>query len=182
MAPVTPLVEGVLLGGSAFLAGAINALAGGGTLLTYPALLAAGISPIHANATSTICLVQGSLAAFWGFRKELHNDGRLLVALAAPSLVGSVLGALLLLALSERSFALVVPWLILGATLLFLLADRLRRRFLERPEAAITGAAAGDPRRRAARWSRSTAASSARRRASSCSPRSACAGCATSIA
>ncbi len=138
-ARVTPLSQGILLGGSAFLAGVVNSLAGGGTLLTYPALLAAGISPIHANATSTICLVQGSLAAFWGYRKQLENDGRLLLALTVPCLIGSVIGAYVVLRMTERSFALVVPWLILGATLLFLLADRLRRRWINRPEAKVVG-------------------------------------------
>ena len=129
----------LFLAGSAFLAGAINSVAGGGTLLTYPALLAAGISPIHANATSTICLVQGSLAACWGYRKKLRGDGALLAALTVPCLIGSVIGALILLRMAERSFALVVPWLILGATSLFLLADRLHRRWKNRPEALVTG-------------------------------------------
>src|SRR5690348_14911243 len=104
---------------SSFLAGAINSIAGGGTLLTYPALIAAGASPIHANATSTFSLVPGALAAFWGYRKEmLHTDGKLLAALALPSLIGAVIGALIVLDLSEHHFALVVPWLILGATAL----------------------------------------------------------------
>ena len=71
-----PLAQTALLGGSAFVAGAINSLAGGGTLLTYPALLAAGISPIHANATSTLALVQGQLAGFWGYRNKLRGDRR----------------------------------------------------------------------------------------------------------
>jgi uncharacterized membrane protein YfcA len=140
MAHVTPLAQNALLGGSAFLAGAINSLAGGGTLLTYPALLAAGISPIHANATSTLSLVQGQLAAAWGYRRTLKGAGRLLIALAAPSLLGSVVGALILLHLTERSFALLVPWLILGATLLFLLSDRLRGRWRNQPEQPMTGA------------------------------------------
>ena len=132
------ITETALLGGSAFVAGVINSIAGGGTLLTYPALLAAGISPIHANATSTVCLVQGSLASFWGYRRSLKNDGRLLLALALPSLIGSVAGALILLRLSERTFAVLVPWLILGATSLFLLADRLHRRWKDSPEAPLT--------------------------------------------
>jgi uncharacterized membrane protein YfcA len=136
---LSPGLQIALLAASAFFAGAINSLAGGGTLLTYPALLAVGISPIHANATSTVSLVQGSLAAFWGYRRELRHDGRLLAALTVPSLVGAAAGALVVLRLSERSFALVVPWLILGATALFLLSDRLHRRWRERPEAAPTG-------------------------------------------
>jgi uncharacterized membrane protein YfcA len=129
----------LLLVGSAFAAGVVNSLAGGGTLITYPALLAAGLSPIHANATSTVCLVQGSLAAFWGYRRKLRGDGPLLALLALPCLAGSAAGALLLLHIGERSFALVVPWLILGATALFLLSDRLRRRLGTRPETRVTG-------------------------------------------
>jgi uncharacterized membrane protein YfcA len=128
-----------LLVGSAFLAGIVNSIAGGGTLITYPALLAAGLSPIHANATSTVCLVQGSLAAFWGYRKKLRGDGALLAFLALPCLFGSALGALALLQIGEHKFALVVPWLILGATMLFLLADRLRRRWTGRPEVKVDG-------------------------------------------
>ena len=138
MARVTPLAQNALLAGSAFLAGAINSLAGGGTLLTYPALLAAGVSPIHANATSTLSLVQGQLAAAWGYRRTLRGAGKLLLALALPSLAGSLLGALLLLHLTEHSFALLVPWLILGATLLFILSDRLRSLGRDRPEQPLT--------------------------------------------
>jgi hypothetical protein len=135
---VSPLAEAALFAVSAFLAGAVNALAGGGTLLTYPALLAAGISPIHANATSTLSLVQGQLASAWGFRKKLKGDGRLLGWLALPSLLGAVVGAMLLIKVHERSFTLLVPWLILGATLLFLIADRLGRRWQGRPESPLT--------------------------------------------
>ncbi len=133
-----PLVEAALLSASAFAAGAVNSVAGGGTLLTYPALLACGISPIHANATSTLSLVQGQLASVWGFRKQLRRSGRLLLLLALPSLVGAIAGALALLRMSEHSFKLLVPWLILGATLLFLLSDQIHRRWKGRPEAPMT--------------------------------------------
>jgi uncharacterized membrane protein YfcA len=134
---VSPWLPGVLLGGSAFVAGGVNAIAGGGTLLTYPALLAAGVSPIHANATSTLSLVQGQLSSVWGFRKKLRGQGRLAWTLALPSLLGAAVGAWLLLVISEHSFRLVVPWLILGATLLFLASDRLRR--FQGPEVPING-------------------------------------------
>jgi uncharacterized membrane protein YfcA len=136
---VTLIEQTALLGTSAFLAGVVNSLAGGGTLLTYPALLASGMSPIHANATSTVCLVQGSLAAFWGYRGKLKGDRRLLALLALPCLVGAAVGAWVVLNLSNHAFALIVPWLILGATCLFLLADRLHRRWRGRPEVALTG-------------------------------------------
>jgi uncharacterized membrane protein YfcA len=136
---MSPLAQPLFLAAAAFLAGVINSIAGGGTLLTYPALLGAGITPIHANATSTVCLVQGSLAAFWGYRRKLEHDGLLLIALAIPSVIGSAIGALILLRLSERSFAMVVPWLILGATSLFLLSNRLRQRWRSKPEVRMTG-------------------------------------------
>jgi uncharacterized membrane protein YfcA len=124
---VNPWLQIGLYVASAFVAGAVNAVAGGGTLLTYPALLAAGISPVHANATSTLSLLQGQLAAVWGFRRQLKGDVRLAAWLSLPSLIGAIGGALLLLVISEHAFKLVVPWLILGATLLFVVSDRLRR-------------------------------------------------------
>jgi uncharacterized membrane protein YfcA len=121
---MSPWLQLSILVMSAFAAGAVNAIAGGGTLLTYPALLAVGISPVHANATSTLALLQGQLAAAWGFRRRI--DRRLALVLALPSLVGAVAGALLLVRISEHDFKLVVPWLILGATVLFLISDRMR--------------------------------------------------------
>jgi len=136
---VDPALQSALLGASAFIAGAVNSIAGGGTLLTYPALLAAGVSPIHANATSTVALLQGQLAAVWGFRRRLSGDRKLALLLALPSLAGASVGALLLVAISDHSFTLLVPWLILGATLLFLLSDRLYRRFRDHPEVELTG-------------------------------------------
>jgi uncharacterized membrane protein YfcA len=136
---VNPALELCVLGGSAFLAGAINSLAGGGTLLTYPALLLCGVPPVRANATSTLSLVQGQIASVVGFRRPLRGDRRLLVLLALPSLLGAVAGALLLLRGSERAFALIVPWLIVGATLLFLLSERLQRRVRDLPAATLTG-------------------------------------------
>src|SRR4051812_45119248 len=112
------VAHALLLVVAAFGAGAVNAVAGGGTLLTYPSLLAAGISPIHANATSTVALVPGALSAFWGYRGAAASDRRVLWALLVPSIVGGVVGAWIVLMVSERSFAQLVPWLILAATLL----------------------------------------------------------------
>jgi uncharacterized membrane protein YfcA len=109
-------------------AGAVNSIAGGGTLFTFPSLIAAGLSPIAANATSTVSLVPGSGAAMWGYRQEVMKDRRYLLALAAPSLVGGFCGAQLVLASGEALFAKVVPWLILGATVLFALQERITKR------------------------------------------------------
>jgi len=112
---------------AAALAGGMNALAGGGTLVTFPSLLAFGVAPVAANATSTVALVPGGFSAFWGFRHDVAGDRAELAWMAAPSLVGGALGAWLVLAVGNRTFAHVVPWLIYGATLLFVAQAPLRR-------------------------------------------------------
>ena len=158
----------VVLVAAAALAGAMNALAGGGTLVTFPSLLAFGVSPVAANATSTVALVPGGVGGFWGFRHDVAGDRRELLWMAVPSLVGGALGALLVLWVGNRTFARVVPWLIYGATLLFV-AQAPIRRFIDRRIGA--DGAPAPPRAagaRAVRSSRSTAASSARPWASSC--------------
>ena len=103
---------------AAFFAGTVNAVAGGGTLLSYPALIAIGRDPIIANATSTVALWPGSLASMFGYRRELQGTRRWLLLLTLPSLIGGGLGAVLLLITPSRVFAAIVPWLILGATAL----------------------------------------------------------------
>ena len=112
---------------AAALAGGMNALAGGGTLVTFPSLLAFGVSPVAANATSTVALVPGGLGGFWGFRHDVAGDRSELLWMVLPSLVGGALGALLVLWVGNRTFARVVPWLIYGATLLFLVQAPIRR-------------------------------------------------------
>ena len=120
-------------------AGAINALAGGGTLVSFPALLWLGRAPITANATNTLALCPGALAAMTAFRNDLAPIRRWMLLLVPPSLAGGLIGALLLLRTPERVFAALVPWLILFATGLFAAQGpltagirRLRRR-TERP-------------------------------------------------
>lgn len=110
---------------AAFGGGVINALAGGGTLLTFPALIAAGISPLAANATSTVALVPGALSSMLGYRRELAGARKWAVALFIPSLLGGGTGAWLLLHTPASTFDAVVPWLVLGATLLFVLQPRI---------------------------------------------------------
>lgn len=104
---------------AAFVAGAINSVAGGGTLLTFPTLLYLGVPPIAANATSTVALVPGSFAAFYGYRDELRDTRRELVWFAIPSLIGGVVGALFVDRVGDKTFARLVPWLIFTATALF---------------------------------------------------------------
>lgn len=99
--------------------GAMNSIAGGGTLLTFPALIALGIPPLVANATSTVALWPGAVASFWGYREALVGARRWVLAFAAPSLVGGLGGALLLLLAGGERFADAAPWLVLGATGLF---------------------------------------------------------------
>ena len=111
---------------SALAAGAINAVAGGGTLLTFPALLNV-VSPVTANGTSTVALVPGALAGAWGFRRELGQVTRWTALLLLPSLVGGAVGTLLVILFPDRYFDALVPWLILTAAILFLLQPSLAR-------------------------------------------------------
>lgn len=107
-------------------AGAMNAVAGGGTLLTFPALIGLGIPPLTANATSTVALWPGSASSFWGYRRELSGARRWAIGFALPSFLGGAVGAALLLATDEKTFSDLVPWLVLGATVLFMGQGTLR--------------------------------------------------------
>jgi uncharacterized membrane protein YfcA len=113
---------------AAFLAGAINSIAGGGTLLSFPALVWIGRDPILANATNAVALWPGSLAGAVGFRREMADMRRWLLLLTIPSLVGGALGAILLLRTSTKTFTHLVPFLILGATLLLAAQEVITRR------------------------------------------------------
>jgi uncharacterized membrane protein YfcA len=123
---------------SAFVAGAVNAIAGGGTLLTFPALTFV-IDPIAANATSTIALMPGSIAGAVGYRKELRETRRMTLWLIMPSVLGGALGAYLVLIFSKDVFRVLVPWLILLATLLFLVQPRVARWMGTHPHAEPHG-------------------------------------------
>jgi uncharacterized membrane protein YfcA len=106
----------IFLGG--ICAGVMNAVAGGGTLVSFPILLWAGRDPILANATNALALWPGSLAGAWGFRREIAAVPRLLKLLLPAAIVGGVLGGWLLLATPTKVFAGIVPFLILFATAL----------------------------------------------------------------
>lgn len=123
-----PLLTFALLAVAAFGAGVLNAIAGGGTFLTFPALVWTGVPPIAANATSALAVCPGYLGSAMGFRQELAALPRaLLVREVILSALGGVAGALLLLVTPAKVFAGVVPWLLLFATLLFALGPRLAR-------------------------------------------------------
>jgi len=110
---------------ASFAAGMINAIAGGGTLVTFPTLLAVGYGAVEANATSTVGLVPGVLAGAWGYRAELAEIRPWLRRLLPSSVVGGGVGALLLLATPQHTFDRLVPFLVLGATLLFAFSRRV---------------------------------------------------------
>jgi uncharacterized membrane protein YfcA len=119
-------VVAVVLAG--FAGGAVNAIAGGGTNLSFPALLWLGLPPVAANATSAVALWPGSWSGAWAFRRALRGARRQWLWLLAPSLVGGTLGALLLVELPPAAFRLLAPWLVLGSTLLFAAEPWIRRR------------------------------------------------------
>lgn len=109
-------------------AGAINSIAGGGTLVSFPALLWLGRDPIVANATNTVAIWPGSLAGAWGFRREMSALRRWLLLLMLPSLLGGALGGWLLLRTPTSTFERLVPILILGATLLLAAQEMITSR------------------------------------------------------
>ena len=110
------------------LAGAINSIAGGGTLVSFPALLWLGRDPIMANATNTVAIWPGSLAGAFGFRRELSTVRRWLLLLVLPSIAGGALGAWLLLRTPVATFERLVPFLILAATLLLAAQEAVTSR------------------------------------------------------
>ena len=114
---------------SAFGAGAMNAMAGGGTILTFPTLVLLGMPAITANATSTVALLPGTAASMAGFRREVAAHSGWLKTLFLPSLVGGTIGSVLLLRTPERTFAYLAPALVLFATVLFMVRGALARRF-----------------------------------------------------
>lgn len=117
----------LLVGGGAFIAGAMNAMAGGGTFFSFPALLAAGVPPVMANASNAVALWPASISSAWAYRKELARHRGNLVRLCATALAGGLCGALLLLAISNAAFARLIPWLLLIATLLFAFSGPIGR-------------------------------------------------------
>jgi len=128
----------LVLVGSAIAAGCINTIAGGGTLLTFPALLSfGGLSAVSANATSTIALVPGSMAGAWGYRREQAEVRHWLLLLLWPSALGGLVGSLLVTRLPPAYFAALVPWLLLTASLLFLGQPLLARRFPAAKQEAV---------------------------------------------
>jgi uncharacterized membrane protein YfcA len=121
------LAQAALVGAGAFLAGGMNAMAGGGTFFSFPALLAAGVPPVTANASNTVGLCPASLVSAWAYRREAVRHGRCALLLIIVSFLGGIAGGLLLLATSNAAFSRLIPWLLLVATTLFAFSGQVSR-------------------------------------------------------
>jgi uncharacterized protein len=125
-------VEFTLLAGAALIAGIMNAVAGGGTFITFPMLVFVGVPPINANASNAVGLFPGNFASAWAYRHDFKNfDGVPFWALAAAGTGGGLVGAVLLLLTPGPTFDAMVPWLILVATLIFIFGPRIAPRLHE---------------------------------------------------
>jgi len=114
--------------GAAFVAGAINSIAGGGTLVSFPTLVWLGLDSVTANATSTVAIWPGTVGSMWGYRRELQQAESRFRVLLIPSLIGGITGAFLLRLTPASVFDRLVPYLILFATLLFMAQQPIQRR------------------------------------------------------
>jgi len=118
---------------TAFLAGAINAIAGGGTLISFPGLLAAGYTPKIANVTNTVAIWPGMVGGSWAYREELSRQRQTIAVILLPTLAGAITGAAILLSTPESTFEALVPFLILGACAVLALQDRIARAVFHEP-------------------------------------------------
>jgi uncharacterized protein len=123
------LVRQFLIFGAAMVAGAMNSVAGGGTLVSFPTLVWLGVPAVSANMTNAVALWPGSLGSVWGYRRELRDADPRVFALVAPSLAGGIGGAMLLAITPTDVFERLVPLLILFATGLFMAQEPIQRRF-----------------------------------------------------
>lgn len=126
--PPLDLLHAAAAAGAAFIAGVINSVAGGGTLVSFPTLIWIGLPSVTANATSTVAIWPGSVGGMWGYRRELRTAEPRLVLLVIPSLIGGITGALVLRWTPPAIFDLLVPYLILFATLLFMVQEPIQRK------------------------------------------------------
>lgn len=128
------------------LGGAINAVAGGGSFIAFPALLFTGVAPVPANATNTLALWVGVTASGGAYRNRLRISRRVMIPLLITSIIGGLAGAFLLIKTPGQTFLKVLPWLMLGATLLFAFGKHLTRRISagiseDASRSAVAGAA-----------------------------------------
>jgi uncharacterized membrane protein YfcA len=123
---LTP-IQALVAFGAAFIAGAINSVAGGGTLISFPALIWLGLGSVTANATSTVAIWPGTVGSFWGYRKESRTVAKRMWLMVIPSLIGGLVGAWLLKLTPPGVFDRLVPFLILFATLLFMAQEPVQK-------------------------------------------------------
>jgi uncharacterized membrane protein YfcA len=135
----------VLIAAAACAAGAVNAVAGGGSLITFPVLLASGVPPVIASMTNTVAMCPGYLGATVAQRRELAGPGGRLARIMPFAIAGSIAGSAILLHTSNRSFQTLVPFLLTFAALLLALQGRLRRYLAERTRIAHSIFLAGIP-------------------------------------
>src|SRR5215211_286677 len=126
------LWEALALLGAGTVAGAINAVVGSGTLVTFPTLLAFGYPPVLANVSNNVGLVPGSVSGAWAYRRELAGQRSRVMRLAGCSVAGGIIGAIALLVLPESAFNAIVPVLILLAVTLVIVGPRLNRLVAKR--------------------------------------------------
>jgi uncharacterized membrane protein YfcA len=124
---------------AALLGGALNAVAGGGSFIALPALLVAGVPPVSANATNTLALWPASLSSAWAYRREVSATRTWLASLGGVSLLGGLVGGLLLVRTSDASFLRLLPWLMLLAAVTFTFAGPLQRIVRNRPQHPALG-------------------------------------------
>jgi len=118
--------QAILLFFTGVIAGVLNAVAGGGSFLSFPMMLFVGVPPVEANATNTVALWPGLAMSVASYRRHMKVPRRLLLSLLITSVLGGFLGALLLIMTPQRTFLHLIPWLLLGATILFIFGNRLR--------------------------------------------------------
>ncbi|PWQ93547.1 sulfite exporter TauE/SafE family protein [Leucothrix arctica] len=141
---LTDFSDVILLLTAAFIAGALNAVAGGGSFLTLPALVFTGIPPVVANATGTVALLPGYISGAFGFREDLKAPpGLSLVSLAIISIVGGAIGAVLLIFTNDQVFRQIIPWLLLLATGLFAFGPMILNKFKQDSEVTTSFVKAG---------------------------------------
>jgi uncharacterized protein len=124
--------HGAWLIGASFLAGTLNAMAGGGSFLSFPALLGVGVVPIQANATNTVALWPGQVTSIVGYLADLRANLKLVIPVCSAALAGGLAGALVLLHTGQATFMALVPWLLLFAAVLFAVSAPVSRWLLRR--------------------------------------------------
>ena len=120
---------------ASLIAGVINAMAGGGSFISFPAMLAIGVPPIQANATNTVALWPGQLTSVWALRTDLRRD--LVAVVVAASIVGGIGGAVVLLRTPQITFMHMVPWLLLTASVLFWISGPVSRWLRRRTDQPV---------------------------------------------